>query len=125
MQHIVTYYKQLERPDNMPDMELKQFDYAHLSEVWICRTNRCMKPGHLSELMNRNYHVSEGTFIKLKKILNIPVDLKMQVHYIFFKVINKQESAALQIPYSYIKKTGGRPVFLKIIYPDYFPTTLY
>ena len=73
-----------------------------------------MKPGHLSELMNRNYHVSEGTLIKLKKLLNIPVDLKMRVHYIYFKVMNKQESAGLQILYSYIKKTGGGPVFLKL-----------
>ena len=32
MQHIVTYYKQLERPDNMPDMELKQLQYE--SDIW-------------------------------------------------------------------------------------------
>lgn len=59
MQHIVTYYKQLERPDNMPDMELKQLQYE--SDIWkrllgfIMDENVHMK-NRISEILKNGFN---------------------------------------------------------------------
>ncbi len=59
MQHIVTYYKQLERPDNMPDMGLKQLQYE--SDIWkrllgfIMDENVHMK-NRISEILKNGFN---------------------------------------------------------------------
>lgn len=59
MQHIVTYYKQLEKPDNMPDMELKQLQFE--SDIWkrllgfIMDENVHMK-NRISEILKNGFN---------------------------------------------------------------------